>query len=59
MIGVLLTAGIALLSGIIVGVLYKIINHNDAEDQFNDNVDYRSNNDSTSHNVIRTYKEIE
>lgn len=35
-IGFLITAGTALLAGLIVGVLIKIINKNDAHDQFND-----------------------
>lgn len=39
-LGILITIGIALLAGLIIGLLYKIINRFGPEDQFNDEVTY-------------------
>jgi uncharacterized membrane protein len=41
-IGILLAAGIALLGGAIIGLIYKIINKQTEADQFNDNLVYFS-----------------
>lgn len=39
-IGLLITLGTALLAGLIIGLLYKVINKNTHGDQFNDEVTY-------------------
>jgi hypothetical protein len=39
----LLTSGIALIAGVIVGLIYKFFNKNEASDQFNDNLIYKDN----------------
>lgn len=39
-VGLLITAGTAILAGLIIGVLYKVINKNTSEDQFNDETTY-------------------
>lgn len=43
LIGIFLTSGIALIAGVIVGLIYKFFNKNEASDQFNDNLMYRDN----------------
>jgi len=43
LIGILLTSGIALIAGVIVGLIYKFFNKNEASDQFNDNLIYKDN----------------
>lgn len=39
-VGFLITAGTAIIAGLIIGILYKIINKNTSADQFNDETTY-------------------
>jgi uncharacterized membrane-anchored protein YhcB (DUF1043 family) len=43
LIGIFLTSGVALIAGVIVGLIYKFLNKNEASDQFNDNFIYKDN----------------
>lgn len=49
LIGILLTIAIALIAGLIVGLLYKIINKNTDKEQFNDNVLYVAEEDENKY----------
>lgn len=54
-----MAAGIALLGGAIIGLIYKIINKQTEADQFNDNLVYFSDEDHEHANLPRSWKEIE
>jgi hypothetical protein len=50
-VGLLISAGIAIIGGLIIGIIYKILSWNTMEDQFNDEFTYE--------NVPNPYKETD